>query len=136
MMVNVASYCGNTKQYTPLESLYEKYREKGFVVLTFPANDFAKQEPGTEAEIKTFCTTKYRVTFPMFAKIVVKGEGQAPLYKHLTEKTTNPKFGGDIEWNFAKFLLNRKGEVIARFPASQDPSSPEVVAAIEKALGE
>jgi glutathione peroxidase len=136
MIVNVASFCGNTKQYATLQNLYEKYGEKGFTVLGFPANEFGKQEPGTEAEIKEFCTTKYKVGFPMFSKIVVKGEGQAPLYKFLTDKQTNPQFGGDIEWNFAKFLVNRKGEVIARFPARTDPSSPEVVAAIEKALAE
>ncbi|HTE19873.1 MAG TPA: glutathione peroxidase [Armatimonadota bacterium] len=134
LIVNVASFCGNTKQYAGLQGLYEKYKGRGFTVLAFPSNDFGKQEPGTESEIKTFCTTNYKVTFPMFSKVVVKGEGQAPLYSHLTDKKTNPAFGGDIEWNFAKFLLNRKGEVVARFPAGTDPMKPEVVAAIEKEL--
>lgn len=103
-------------------------------MLGFPSNEFGKQEPGTNQEIKEFCSTKYKVSFPMFSKVVVKVEGQAPLYKHLTDKTTNPTHGGDIEWNFAKFLINRKGEVVARFPAKTDPLSPEVVAAIEKEL--
>lgn len=134
LMVNVASRCGLTPQYTPLQALYEKYKGQGLVVLGFPANEFGKQEPGTEAEIKEFCNAKYKVTFPMFSKIVVKGEGQHPLYKQLTDKTTNPKFAGDIEWNFAKFLLNRNGEVIARFPSRVSPDSPEVIAAIEKEL--
>ena len=117
-----------------MESLYQKYAAKGFVVLGIPANDFGNQEPGTNAEIKTFCTTKYKVTFPMFAKVATKGEAQAPLYKFLTSKETNPQFAGDIEWNFQKFLINRKGEVVARFKPGQDPMSPEVLAAIEKEL--
>lgn len=134
MLVNVASKCGLTPQYTPLQSVYQKYKDQGLVVLGFPANEFGEQEPGTEAEIKEFCNAKYRVTFPMFSKIVVKGEGQHPLYKQLTDKSTNPKFGGDIEWNFAKFLVNRKGEVVARFSPQVSPDSPEVIAAIEKEL--
>lgn len=134
MMVNVASFCGNTPQYASLEALYEKYKDRGFVVLGFPANEFGKQEPGSNQEIKEFCTSKYKVSFPMFSKIVVKGDGQAPLYQYLTDKQTNPQTGGDIEWNFAKFLVNRKGEVVARFPARTDPAKPEVVAAIEKEL--
>jgi glutathione peroxidase len=134
IVTNVASYCGNTPQYAGLQNLYEKYRAKGFSVLGFPANEFGKQEPGTEAQIKEFCSTKYRITFPMFSKVVVKGDGQEPFYRHLTDKKTNPQFGGDIEWNFAKFLINRKGEVVARFPAGTDPLKPEVVAAIEKEL--
>lgn len=136
LVVNVASFCGNTPQYTALQSLYEKYRERGLVVLGFPANEFGKQEPGTDGEIKQFCTSKYNVTFPMFSKVVVKGEGQSPFFRYLTDKTTNPHFGGDIEWNFAKFLLNRKGEIVGRFKAGANPSSPEVIAAIEKALGD
>jgi glutathione peroxidase len=136
LVVNVASRCGNTPQYSALQSAYEKYHQQGFAVLGFPANDFGKQEPGTEAEIKEFCTAKYNVSFPMFSKIVVKGDGQAPLYHYLTDKATNPAYGGDIEWNFAKFLINRKGEVVARFPAKMNPSSPEIVEAIEKALAE
>jgi glutathione peroxidase len=134
LMVNVASFCGNTPQYTSLESLYEKYKGRGFTVLGFPSNDFGKQEPGSSAEIKEFCSTKYHVTFPIFEKIVVKGEGQAPLYRYLTDKKLHPTTGGDIEWNFAKFLLNRKGEVVARFPAGTNPATPEVIQAIEKEL--
>ncbi len=134
LVVNVASFCGNTPQYASMEKLYEKYKDKGFTILGFPANEFGKQEPGSNKEIKDFCTGKYNVTFPMFSKIVVKGEGQDPLYKFLTDKTTDPKFGGDIEWNFAKFLINRKGEIIARFPAMKDPMKPDVVTAIKKAL--
>jgi glutathione peroxidase len=136
LMVNVASYCGMTPQYAGLQQLYEKYHKKGFTVLGFPANEFGKQEPGTDKEIKEFCSTKYKVGFPMFSKIVVKGEGQHALYKHLTSKEANGKFGGEIEWNFVKFLLNRKGEVVARIPVRTDPSAPEVVAQIEKLLAE
>jgi glutathione peroxidase len=134
LVVNVASYCGNTRQYASMQKLHEKYRDRGFTILGFPANEFGKQEPGTDAEIKEFCTSRFNVSFPMFSKIVVKGEGQAPLYKFLTDKTTNPTYGGDIEWNFAKFLVGRNGEVIGRFPARTDPMTPDVVGAIEKAL--
>jgi len=134
LVVNVASFCGNTPQYTALQKSFDKYKAKGFNVLGFPANEFGKQEPGTEKEIKEFCTAKYNVTFPMFSKIVVKGDGINPFYKFLTDKESDPKFSGDIDWNFAKFLINRKGEVIARFSAKTKPDSPEVVAAIEKAL--
>lgn len=134
MMVNVASFCGNTPQYASLQKLYDQYKKKGLVILAFPSNEFGQQEPGTDAEIKTFCETRYHVTFPVFSKIVVKGAGQHPLYKYLTEKSTNPKFGGEIEWNFAKFLLNRKGEVVARFPAGQDPQTPDVINAIKGEL--
>ena len=134
LMVNVASKCGNTPQYASLEKLYEKYKDKGLVVLGFPANDFGAQEPGTEKEILEFCSATYKVQFPMFSKIIVKGEGQAPLYKFLTDKTTNPSFGGPIDWNFAKFLVNRKGEVIGRYKAGMDPMTPAVIATIEKEL--
>jgi glutathione peroxidase len=134
LVVNVASFCGNTPQYADLEKMYTKYKDQGFTILAFPANEFGQQEPGTNKEIKEFCTSKYNVTFPVFSKIVVKGEGQHPLYKYLTDKKTDPQFGGDIEWNFAKFLINRKGEIVARFPAKQNPSSPEVVQEVEKQL--
>ncbi len=134
LVVNVASFCGNTPQYASLEKLYEKYKAKGFAVLGFPANDFGKQEPGSDKEIKEFCTSKYKVTFPIFSKITVKGEEKAPLYKFLTDKERDPKFGGDIEWNFAKFLINRKGEIVARIPAMKDPLKPDVVKAIETQL--
>jgi glutathione peroxidase len=137
MFVNVASKCGNTPQYAPLEALYKKYKSKGLVILGFPANDFGMQEPGTEKEIKEFCSLTYKVDFPMFSKITVKpGEMQAPLYKFLTEKETDPMFAKPIEWNFAKFLINRKGEIITRIPANQFPDKPETVEMIEKALAE
>jgi glutathione peroxidase len=106
LMVNVASQCGYTPQYTALEAVYEKYKDRGFVVLGFPANNFGQQEPGTNAEIKTFCSTKYNVTFPMFAKISVEGHDQNPLYAYLT-KGANPSVAGDIQWNFTKFLVDR-----------------------------
>jgi glutathione peroxidase len=134
LIVNVASKCGNTPQYEGLQKLYSTYKDKGFTILGFPANEFGKQEPGTNAEIKEFCTATYKVAFPMFSKVVVKGEGIDPLYKFLTSKETNPKFGGDIEWNFAKFLVNRKGEIIARIPAGKDASKGEYVKLIEEAL--
>ncbi len=136
LLVNVASKCGNTPQYADLEKLYDTYKDKGLVVLGFPANEFGAQEPGTNKEIKEFCELTYKVKFPMFSKIVVKGEGQDPLYKFLTNKETDPTFGGDIEWNFAKFLVNRKGEIIARIPARTKPNSPEFIAMVEKALAE
>lgn len=137
MFVNVASKCGNTPQYAPLEALYKKYKDKGLVILGFPANDFGMQEPGTDKEIKEFCSATYKVDFPMFSKVTVKpGENQAPVYKFLTEKETDPKFGNPIEWNFAKFLVNRKGEIIDRIPAKTHPDTPEIVAEIEKALAE
>jgi glutathione peroxidase len=134
MIVNTASYCGNTPQYGDLEQLWKKYGEKGFVVLGFPANEFGKQEPGSDAEIAEFCTKNYRVTFPMFSKIVVKGEGKAPLYQYLTSKKTNPKFGGEITWNFEKFLIGRDGKVAARFKPGLKPQTNEVVQAIESEL--
>lgn len=137
LAVNVASKCGNTPQYAGLEKLYEKYKEKGLVVLGFPANEFGMQEPGTNKEIKEFCSSTYKVAFPMFSKIVVKGEGQNAFYKYLTDKKTDPKFGGDIEWNFAKFLINRKGEIVARIGARTDAmKDEEVVKQIEKLLDE
>jgi glutathione peroxidase len=136
LIVNTASQCGNTPQYKDLEALYEKHKDDGLEVLAFPANEFGKQEPGTNDEIKEFCTTKYKVSFPLFSKIVVKGKEINPLYEYLTSKQTNPKFGGTIEWNFDKFLVNRKGEVIARFKPRTNPSTKEIVTAIDKALAE
>ena len=136
LVVNVASKCGLTPQYDGLEALYEKYKDKGLVVLGFPANEFGGQEPGTESEIKQFCSSKYNVTFPVFSKIVVKGKDIHPLYQFLTSKETDPKFSGEIGWNFAKFLVNRKGEVIARFDPRVKPDSDEVTKAIEQALAE
>lgn len=134
LIVNVASRCGFTPQYKNLEGLFRKYKDKGFAILGFPANNFGGQEPGTDAEIKTFCSTKYDVTFDLFSKISVKGSDQHPLYKFLTSKETDPGFSGDIQWNFQKFLVGRSGKVIARFAPSVDPLSKEVTDAVERAL--
>src|SRR5277367_2484140 len=134
LLVNVASRCGYTPQYTALESLYEKYKDRGFVIVGIPANNFGQQEPGTNAEIKTFCTSKYSVTFPMMSKVSVKGDDTTPLYQYLTDKSANPSTGGDIQWNFTKFLIGRDGQIEARFEPKVTPDSPEVTAAIEKAL--
>jgi glutathione peroxidase len=136
MLVNVASRCGFTPQYTALESVYEKYKDRGFVIVGIPANNFGSQEPGTNQEIKTFCTTKYNVTFPMMSKVSVKGDDKTPLYQFLTDKAANPQTGGEIQWNFTKFLIGRDGRVITRFESAVTPDSPEVVAAIEKALSQ
>jgi glutathione peroxidase len=133
LLVNVASRCGFTPQYSALEATYEKYKSQGFVILGFPANNFGAQEPGTNEEIKTFCSRKYNVTFPMYAKISVKGEDQAPLYSYLT-KDTGPGMVGDIKWNFTKFLVDRNGNVVQRFESAVKPDSPEMIAAIEKQL--
>ena len=135
LLVNVASKCGFTPQYAGLEALYEKYKDRGLVIVGIPANNFMSQEPGTNEEIKKFCSHMYNVTFPMMAKISVKGDDQAPLYGFLTDKSTNPAFGGDIKWNFTKFLFDRSGKPVARFEPATTPDSPEVAAAIEAALG-
>src|ERR1700737_682240 len=135
MLVNVASRCGFTPQYTALEAIYEKYNERGFVIIGIPANNFGAQEPGTNQEIKTFCQSKYNVTFPMMSKVSVKGEDKTPLYQYLTDKSANPKTGGDIQWNFTKLLVGPDGQIIERFEPKVTPDSPEVIAAIEKALG-
>ncbi len=129
MIVNVASRCGYTPQYAALEAVYEKYKDRGFTIAGFPANNFGEQEPGTNEEIKQFCSAKYNVKFPMFAKISVLGNDMAPLYRYLTGTG-----GGDIQWNFTKFLVGRDGKVLRRFDSAVTPDSPEVVAAIEKAL--
>lgn len=131
LVVNVASYCGNTPQYKGLEALHEEYKGKGFEVLGFPANEFGAQEPGSNASIKEFCEKTYSVKFPMFSKIVVKGDGIDPLYDWLT---STEGFSGPIEWNFAKFLIGKDGKVVARFKPRTQPESPEVKAAIESAL--
>lgn len=136
LIVNTASKCGNTPQYAALESTYQKYKDKGFKVLAFPANEFGGQEPGTNAEIKEFCTEQYHTTFPVFSKTVVKGKGIDPLFDYLTSKDTDPKFAGAIGWNFAKFLVNRKGEVVGRFDPRVKPDAAPVTAAIEAALAE
>jgi len=134
LIANVASRCGFTPQYAGLEALYNKYKDRGFVILGFPANNFLWQEPGTDQEIKTFCSTKYHVTFPMFAKLSVKGGSKAPLYQFLTDKKANPSTGGEIRWNFTKFLADKNGKVIARFGSKAAPESPELLSAIEAAL--
>src|SRR5271169_5188309 len=134
LLVNVASRCGYTPQYTALESLYEKYKDRGFVIIGIPANNFGAQEPGTNQEIKTFCSAKYHVSFPMMAKVSVKGSDITPLYQFLTDKNSNPQTGGEIGWNFTKFLIGPDGRVLARFDSKVVPDSPEVTSAIEKAL--
>lgn len=116
--------------------VYEKYKDKGFVILGFPANNFKSQEPGSDEDIKAFCTKNYGVTFDMFSKISVLGEDKAPLYQFLTSKEKDGQFGGEIQWNFTKFLLNRHGEVVGRFEPKTKPDEPDVVKAIETALAE
>jgi glutathione peroxidase len=134
LLVNVASRCGFTPQYSALESVYEKYKDRGLVIVGIPANNFGSQEPGTNQEIKTFCSAKYNVTFPMMSKISVKGADQAPLYQFLTDKTAHPQTGGEIRWNFTKFLVGPDGRIVARFEPNVTPDSPEITAAIEAAL--
>jgi glutathione peroxidase len=134
LLVNVASRCGFTPQYTALEATYQKYKDRGLVIIGVPANNFGSQEPGTDQEIKTFCSTKYNVTFPMMSKISVKGTDKAPLYQFLTDKGANPRTGGEIQWNFTKFLIGPDGTVLARFEPDVTPDAPQVTAAIEKAL--
>ena len=136
LLVNVASKCGYTPQYAGLESLYEKYKDRGLVIVGIPANNFASQEPGTNEEIKKFCTNKYNVSFPMMSKVSVLGADKTPLYVFLTDKSINPQIGGDIKWNFTKFLFDRNGKPVARFEPAVTPNSPQVVTAIESALGQ
>ena len=134
LLVNVASKCGLTPQYEGLEHLQERYADRGFSVLGFPCNQFGGQEPGTAEEIKTFCSTTYGVTFPMFAKIDVNGEGRHPLYKELTQFADADGETGDIQWNFEKFLISPDGNVVARFRPRTEPESAEVTGAIEAQL--
>ena len=134
LLVNVASQCGYTPQYKGLQALYEKYGKDGLVVIGVPANEFGKQEPGTDAEISEFCTKNYGVTFPMMSKVVVKGPGICPLYQFLTSKETNAKFAGDVGWNFEKFLISRSGEVVGRFKSDVEPDAAELVKAVEAEL--
>lgn len=133
LIVNVASLCGNTPQYKALETLYEAQKDKGLVVLGFPCNQFGSQEPGTNAEIKEFCTSEYHVTFPMFDKLEVNGANRHPLYQQLAG--AGSPFAGDIEWNFAKFLVGRDGKILARFKAGMKPDDPAITRAIQAALG-
>jgi glutathione peroxidase len=132
LIVNVASKCGLTPQYKALEALYQKYKDKGFVVLGFPCNQFKEQEPGTNEEIKQFCSTKYQVTFPLFDKLDVNGPKRHPLYVALAGESS--PFPGDIKWNFGKFLISRDGKILKRFEPRTVPDAPEVVTAIEAAL--
>ncbi|HEY0081483.1 MAG TPA: glutathione peroxidase [Pyrinomonadaceae bacterium] len=134
MLVNVASKCGYTPQYEGLQKIYERYKDRGFTILGFPANNFGAQEPGTNEEIQEFCRINYGVTFPIFSKISVKGDDQHPLYKYLTERETNPNFAGQIKWNFNKFLVGRDGRILARFDSADKPEDAKVTQAIEAAL--
>jgi glutathione peroxidase len=134
LVVNVASRCGLTPHYAGMQSLYREYKDRGFAVLGFPCNQFAGQEPGSEAEIKSFCSTKYDVDFPLFAKLDVNGPSRAPLYAWLTSQATQPDGPGDIAWNFAKFVIGKDGRVAARFNPRIEPTAPEVRAAIDAAL--
>jgi glutathione peroxidase len=131
LIVNTASECGYTPQYEGLQKLYEAYRAKGFEVLAFPSNDFGGQEPGSNAEVKKFCTLKYKTTFPLFAKVAVKGDGADPLYKFLQGL---PKNGGDVKWNFNKFLVDAKGDVVAHLDSRVEPMSEPMKKAVEAAL--
>lgn len=134
LIVNTASRCGLTPQYDGLEAIYQKYKDKGFVVLGFPCNQFGQQEPGTEAEIKTFCSTEHNVTFPMFSKVEVNGEDATPLYKYLTSKDVKPAGKGSVKWNFEKFLVDREGNLVNRFEPRTEPNDTELVKAIEANL--
>lgn len=134
LFVNVASQCGLTPQYKNLQALHEKYSKEGLAIIGVPANEFGKQEPGTNKEISEFCQKNYGVKFDILSKVVVKGEGICPLYQHLTSKETDPKFAGEISWNFEKFLVSREGEIVNRFKPRVDPMAPEVVSAIEAEL--
>ncbi len=133
LLVNTASFCGNTPQYEQLQAMYDTYHEKGFEILAFPANNFGQQEPGTNEEIKTFCHTKYSLTFPLFSKISVKGADKHPLYRYLTEQSPFP---GAVEWNFQKYLVDRSGKVVARYHHRTKPLSDEIIHDVERTLSE
>lgn len=132
LLVNTASFCGNTPQYAELQAMYETYRDKGLEILAFPANNFGRQEPGSNEEIKSFCYTKYSLTFPLFSKISVRGDDKHPLYRYLTEESPFP---GEVEWNFQKYLVDRQGQVVARYRPSTKPLSDVIVSDIERTLG-
>ena len=134
LIVNVASRCGATPQYEALQRLHETYKDRGLVVLGFPCNQFGRQEPGTAAEIREFCTANYGVTFDMFSKVDVNGPDASPLYQHLTSEETNPEFAGNVRWNFEKFLISKDGKIVNRFRTGVQPNSDVVIAAIEKEL--
>jgi glutathione peroxidase len=131
LLVNTAGFCGNTPQYSDLESMYETYQVQGFEILAFPANNFGQQEPGTNEEIKTFCFTKYSLSFPLFSKISVKGSNIHPLYRYLTQQSPFP---GEVEWNFQKYLVDRKGNVIGRYHHRTKPLNEQIVREVELAL--
>lgn len=134
LIVNVASKCGLTPQYEQLQALHERYHDKGLRILGFPANNFGAQEPGSNAEIKKFCSKEFQVQFDLFEKVSVKDDDQCELYKFLTSKDKNGEFGGEIKWNFTKFLVDPAGKVIGRFEPRTKPDDPKIVDAIEKAL--
>lgn len=131
LLVNTASLCGNTPQYSDLQKLYEQYNDQGLEILAFPANNFGQQEPGTNEEIKSFCFTKYSLTFPLFSKISVKGSDKHPLYQYLTEQSPFP---GEVEWNFQKYLVDRSGNIVGRFHHRTKPLAPEIVKEVERVL--
>lgn len=133
LLVNTASFCGNTPQYSDLQAMYDTYKEQGFEILAFPANNFGQQEPGTNQEIKSFCFTKYSLTFPLFSKISVKGPDKHPLYRYLTEDSPFP---GEVEWNFQKYLVDRSGRVMAKYHHRTKPLSDQIIQDVEKALGQ
>ncbi|MDR1717859.1 MAG: glutathione peroxidase [Prevotella sp.] len=132
LVVNVASKCGLTPQYTKLQELYEKYKDKNFVIIGFPANNFNGQEPGTDEEIKTFCTLNYNVSFPMMSKIDVVGDNKAPIYKWLTEKAENGKLDAEVQWNFQKFMIDENGHLVDFVPPREDPFCDKIVKWIEQ----
>ncbi len=134
LVVNVASRCGLTPQYAALEELHRKYRDRGFCVVGFPCNDFAAQEPGTEAEIKAFCESQYGVSFPLFSKVHVLGAEQAAVYGFLTNEDAPPKGKGDVVWNFEKFVIDKRGGVLGRFAPSTAPLDAELTSAVDRAL--
>jgi glutathione peroxidase len=134
LIVNTASKCGFTKQFGELQELYDKYSKEGLVILGFPANNFMNQDPGTNEEILDFCQLNYGVSFPMLAKISVRGKDIDPLYKYLTEKSTNKDFAGKITWNFNKFLIGKDGKILARYSSQTKPMAEEVIADLEAAL--
>ena len=134
LMVNVASRCGFTRQYKGLEELYRQYKDKGLVICGFPCNQFGRQEPGTDSDIKEFCTAKYKVTFPMFSKVDVNGEDAAPIYKYLTSKDAKPAGKGNVSWNFEKFLIDREGNLVNRFAPRTRPEDSELVNQIKTQL--
>jgi glutathione peroxidase len=134
LLVNVASECGNTPQYSGLQKLFLAHKKQGFSILGFPANNFGAQEPGTDQEIRKFCTKEYQITFPLFSKISTAGPDKHPLYRFLTEKATNPEFSGEVSWNFEKFLVDKTGRIVARFEPGVKPDDPKLVETVNKYL--